>query len=115
MVVTGFDQNNKIVSPEEIKNTTPGTIKYAPKDGNKWIATMLGTHNLIIRDTYQYGGLLSFHLRQLKLIGYIPKVASFESFKNNNLCSFKSNLVLSFRFHFMSGISSRTWMKKRIT
>lgn len=70
-------QTKKFVSPAEKLSLIPtGEIKFAPKDGRKWYVLVVGTHNILTRNTKCVTGILAMHLRHLEKIGYIPILVS---------------------------------------
>ncbi|XP_014224204.1 uncharacterized protein LOC106650599 isoform X1 [Trichogramma pretiosum] len=63
-----FNPKNKLVEMEA------GTLKHAPKDGNKWIALTLAGHNVLTRNSKHHTGAMEVRLRHLKKVGYTPYV-----------------------------------------
>lgn len=63
-------------SGEYLSQIPIGEIKYAPNDGKKWYVLVIGTHNIMTRNTKCPTGMLAMHMRHLKNIGYIPILVS---------------------------------------
>lgn len=76
-LIISLDNSNNYIPPTAVLENMPkGSIKYAPKDGNKWLAIIMGTHNLLTRNSLQYSGNLAIQIRHLKILGYHPVVVS---------------------------------------
>ncbi|KAJ8678571.1 hypothetical protein QAD02_014358, partial [Eretmocerus hayati] len=74
MVVLCCDlRTREFTSPSEHLSRLPdGTIKYAPSDDKRWFALVIGSHNLMIRNTQRPTGALAVRMRHLRRIGYVP-------------------------------------------
>ena len=56
----------------------PIAVKRVPEDAKKykWLALIVSTNNMLIKDTDKYSGILNARYRQLQQIGYTPKVVN---------------------------------------
>ena len=80
-IVVGINPktNEFIPLAEKFSEKPLGTIMYAPNDGNKWFALVLGSFKNITRDdTHTATSMLTMQIRHLKCIGYTPIVVSLE-------------------------------------
>ncbi|XP_014219343.1 FAST kinase domain-containing protein 5, mitochondrial-like [Copidosoma floridanum] len=83
-IILCYDQKlKKYISPaKQLSRIQLGSIKYAPKDGNTWYAIVIGSHNILTRDTTMPTGILAMQMRHLERIGYKPILIKYNQWKN---------------------------------
>lgn len=79
-IVICLDEQNQLVPSEKLLHSFgPNEFKRVDKEtekNTKWIALVIASHNLVIRDTELPVGILAMKLRQLSIIGYTPVMVS---------------------------------------
>ncbi|XP_012223331.1 FAST kinase domain-containing protein 5, mitochondrial [Linepithema humile] len=99
-IIFCLDEQNQLVPSEEfISQFKQGEFKRVDKDSKnvRWIALVLASQSLLIRNTNLPIGLLVAKMRQLSIIGYTPIMVSYISWKKcisqQDKCDYIRNLV----------------------